>query len=412
MRTKLLLVISLLLVDGAAQAQLSGESKGNSVTGTEIKKGSRPKFGGVQLDFSISDGTGLNQQNYNNSLSLFFEPTWAIGKMWLRGTRFSTLSLSARFFLDRQLRGYNEGAYSEYSDNGLAVRCSNLQVATNGTIDPRQVQRCQYDSNYRWDYSDLWFTLRNPRIYTIPVVKINLNPSIRGIIPVSAESRYETMRFVLSGFLGANRAFLSDRISLGYTFGFTKYFHEYTTPGQARTGAPLQDALISNGYQYSDIAPTTVNFLTDPSHVGTIGGYNADFGFQHMFNASFDITSKLNLDVLYIIRNTYAYEAKCGLQEYGGVITDACANANAAAKVSNGVGTAGRGHSDTQILWITLGYQVFDWFNINVSWVNWAPLRKPDNSFRQGIISTNYDAYTNILIGTTFSIDKILGKFL
>lgn len=413
MRKQLLLVLGLLLIGGVASAQRgTGLSSGTSPTVGEVKKAGPPKLGGFQFDFSLYDDTGLNRENYNNGLSMYFEPTWAMGKLFFRDTRFSRLALAARFSIGRQFAGYDPGSYSEFSDNGFAVRCSNLQVAANGTVDPTLVRRCQYDASRRWDYSDLWFTLRNPRIYTIPTILVNLNPSIRGVVPTSAQSRYETLRFALTGYLGVNRLFLNDRISLGYTFGFTKYFHEYTTPGTIKSGSRLRDDMIANGYQYADVESTNLNFLSDPSRIGTIDGLNPDFSLSHMFDASFDITSKLNLDVLYVLRNGFAYEARCGLQEYGNVITDACANANTVAKTSNGVGTAGRAHKDSQIFWLTLSYQALDWLNVSVAWVTAAPLRKADNSYRQAIISTNYDAFTTISIGTTVTIDRLIGKFL
>ena len=73
-------------------------------------------------------------------------------------------------------------------------------------------------------------------------------------------------------------------------------------------------------------------------------------------------------------------------------------------------GSCNRTIRDSQVLWFTVGYQVLDWLNVSVAWINYAPLRKPDNSYRQGIVSVDYNAFTQISAGATITIDKLAGK--
>jgi hypothetical protein len=409
-KTQFVVALFLLGLGARVAHAQAGASVGSGAPTTEVKQEGPPRFYGLGLDFALFDGTGLNAVNYNNSLSMYFVPTWAAGHYFdpMRRTRFSTFTVSLRFALTRPLAGYDDANYSEYSDNGYAVRCSNLAPSSSGTVDPNQVRRCQYDSNFRWDPGDLWLSFSNPKIYQIPYALIDINPGVRLVFPTSLESRYQTMRLSATALLGASRRLLGDKLKFGYTFGFTKYFHEWTTPGESPDGAPLRDQLVTNGYEFSDIAPNTNSFLADPSRVGTIGGYNPDFGFTHYFTVDYAPTEKWSISLLYLLFDTFAYPAHLNNVGVGvGDTTNVEANCRTVSQ-----GPCGRGHKDTQVLWITVGYQVTDYLGLSLSWINWAPLRYPDNSYRQGVISTDYNAFTQVNFGATLSIEKLAGKFL
>jgi hypothetical protein len=392
-----------------ASADAPAPSGSSGTAAVELTKEAPTRFYGIGFDYYLADDSGLNSTNYNNDIGQYFLPSWSFGKVWFKGTRFNTMKLSGRFLLTRALSGYDEANYSQYSDNGYAVRCSNLTPSANGgTIDPSQVQRCQYSSNYRWDYSDIWLTLSNPKIYTVPYAKVDLNPSIRIILPTSLESRYQTLRLSLTGTLGLARSFLDGKIAIGYSFGFTKYFHQYTSPGVSQDGAPLQNTLVSQGLSTSDIAPTNANFLNDPSHVGTIGGYNPNYSFMHIISADVSPIDKLTITGLYILIDAFAYAAPCSYS-VNGVPYDLCSTGQAVAG-NSGSNILYVGHKDQQVFWLTVSYQVTDYLGLSVAWINWAPQRKPDGSIRQPFISTDYDAFTTVSIGATVSLEKAAAK--
>ncbi len=406
MQKQRFLLIALLATASPALADNPSGAPGGSI---EVKKEAPTRFYGFGLDFTMWDSTGLNAVNYSNSMAFLFEPSWNLGKVFFPGTRFSRLAIAGRWLINREFAGYDEAQYSQYSNNGYAVRCSNLTPSTNGgTVDPNAVNRCQYDSAYRTDQGDIWLTVKNPKIVTIPYAQININPSIRFVLPASAESRYQTMYFSMSPAIGANRSFFDGKLTVGYSFLFTKYFNQYTTPGQATDGAPLRDTLVSNNLQFADIAPTNANFLTDPSHVGTIGGYNPNYGFMHIFAVDVAPTDKLSISALYLLIDTFAYAAQCQYT-VNGQPYDLCTAGDQVAQ-NSGSNILRVGHKDSQVLWITVGYQVLDWLNINAAWINWAPQRKPDGSLRQPFISTNYDAFTSISLGATVTIEKAAAK--
>ena len=55
--------------------------------------------------------------------------------------------------------------------------------------------------------------------------------------------------------------------------------------------------------------------------------------------------------------------------------------------------------------WATINYQPWEWIGFSVAWINSSPMWKPDSTYRQGIISTDYNAFTTVSFGTSISID-------
>ncbi len=373
------------------------------------RAGEPDRFHGLSFDYSVYDESGLNAVNYKNAVTQYFEPGWEVGRAFFAGTRWERLTLAGRFALTRALKSYDPANYASFSDGGYAVRCSKLAVAQNGTVDPTQVRRCQYSSDYRWDYGDVRLTLSNPDLISLPL-GIHFDPAVRAIVPVSLESRYATLVTSATALLGFSRAFLGDSLTASYTFGATKHFHRYTTAGESQGGA-LPDALVTSGYGAADVQSTTANFLADPSRLGTLGDLNPSFGFLHYFEIDYS-RGRFNFSALYILIDTFSYAARCGPGQYGGVTTDPCANAGAVARGANGVGAAGRAIRDEQVLWLTAGFQLEDWIALSLSWINWAPLRFADNSYRQPFISTNYDAFTTVNLGFTISATKAAAHFI
>ena len=383
----------------------------STAAAAEVKKEERVRFYGFTLDYSIYDGSGLNGVNYSNSIDQYFMPSWNFGKLWFKGTRWERLGLGARFVLSHALAGYDDTAQSQFSDNGYAVRCSTIVPSSNGgTVDPSQVKRCEYGHNYRWDYGDILLTLRAPRIYTIPKALIHLNAAIAGTIPTSLESRYQTLRFALTPSLGVNRSFLSDKITVGYSFAFTKYFQDFTTPGLSKDGAALNNDLGLQGYGNVDISSNMVSYLADPSHEGTLGQRNANYGFRHIFSFDYAPLEKLTFSLIYILTDAFAYGVPCVLPTYGNVgNVDTCTNGDKVA-ANSGTNVLQVAHRDSQWFWATAGYQALDWLNVSIALITISPQRHPDGSLRQPFLSTDYAAYSTVSAGVTVSLDKAAAK--
>ncbi len=378
----------------AADTKAPGKAKGQALA-----------YGGFTIDYSISDSSTLNTLNYSNGLANYFEPAWAVGARYLKGTPFSKLSVSARVVLTDWLASYDPSTVTPGSDLGYAPRCSDIQQSSAGVTDPNSVQRCPTSANHRWLLDDTWLVLSDPGVYTIPGANIKVSPTVKLVLPTSLASQYATLRLTTGASVGLSRTFLGDKLKVGFTFGASKNFHGSTAPQLDSSGAPVSNGSVTGNYQLSDVTSDSADFYLDPSRQ-TPGGLNASWGMSEMLGLGYSPLKKLSFSALYVLLHSFSYDATASgcLVEAGGTMVDSCQNANDVAKSSNGVGTSGGvSISDTQVFWVTANYQLYPWVGISLAWITGSPLRHPDNSLRQPFISTDYNAFTQVSLGATFS---------
>ena len=398
----------------AVAVSLSGTASAQSL-GLSAKRGGAnqsPRFYGFAFDFTVSDGTGLNNigENYRNDLSFYFEPTWNYGKMFFRGTRMEGAHIAARFILTQNLAGTDDANFSGNTAAGPQGTCSNIIPGQGGVVDPTMVQYCNPPSaQRRVDYSDTWLTFRFPRIYTIPKIGVNVSPSVRFIFPSSAQSQMATMQTSITGFLGLGRPFWGGKVRAGYTFGFNKYFHRETT---AQIGSTATGDASSTGSNPSDgtVGAGISNFYLDPTsgRYGTTGNTNPNFTIQNILSLGVQAHAKVGIDLLYITVNTFGYSQPCDVT-VAGYTVNTCASGDAVAQASNSsINRPGR--RDSQVLWLAVNYSPLDYLTLTLAWINAAPMYNTNSTYRQGIISTNYDAFTTLSLGATVSIDGVADK--
>jgi hypothetical protein len=396
----------LTFLERPAAAQLD-----NALTGTTAEP-TGSALGGFDFELTLSDSSGLNAvgQNYRNELSTYFEPRWAIGDRLFGGSgALGKLTLSGRFVLTRALSGTGDDSFGGTVNSGPVAPCSNvLPSSEGGVIDPTQVRRCNPPSaDRRIDYSDLWLTAGLPRFATIPRTGLDLSTSLRLILPTSVQSRYATLRFGLTGTGGLSRAFFGDKLRLIYTLGVTKNFHAYSTPGiDAGPPGPAGDvgANPSGGLSGTGIS----NLYADPTRAGQ-GGFNVSFSLANSLSAHFDLSQRWSGDVLYLWTDAFTYGHRCQL-DLDGLALDSCATGAAVAGAS-GTDVAARGHKRGQVFWVTASYSFRPWLSFSLAWVNWAPREKPDTSYRQPFISTDYNAFTSVMLSATTSLEEIAKRW-
>jgi hypothetical protein len=365
------------------------------------------RFGGLMLDITLMDSSTLNLVNYNNQAVLYISPIWPVGRLFLQGTPFSRLTVSGRWVVTRNFAGYEPNTVSPNGDLGYSPRCSNIAQSTSGTIDPNSVRRCVADADYRITPGDVWLTVTNPSLYKIPVADIALTPSLRFILPTSYESSYATLLFGVTATMNLSRNLWNDQLTLSAAFGATKYFNRSTSPAADALTPDEVDGPVTANYRASQISSNSANFYVDPARAGS-GAMNPEFGLTQMVSVDYTPTAlpQLSFNAIYYWLHLFSYEATQCTIEVAGQPYDACAAADRVAKVSNGVGTAGRAVSDLQMFYLAANYQLNSWVGFTLSWTTWAPQRKPDNSTRQGFISTDYNAFTTVGLGATFSINR------
>jgi hypothetical protein len=399
---------------GAVETAYAGAGGQPTVSGS-VEDEKAPKqlpFYGLSFDFTVSDGTGLNSvgQNYRNDLAFYFEPSWAVGARFLKHTWAKTLTLAARFAVTQELSGTDDASFNGSSNAGPHGTCSNINPI-NGVVDPTQVGYCNPASNdRRADYSDLWLTVKMPRVYTIPKAEIAISPAVRFIFPTSMQSRFQTLVMGITPSLSLSRGFWKDRIHIGYGVGYTKNIHQSTIAGlDPKTGG---SAATDGSNPYDGAVGTSIsNFYADPSRVSSVGGFNVSQSVSQTFSGSIQITDKLGFDALYILVSPFTYvEGNYCTTMVNGQPYDLCGAGDSVAASSGS--TLNRGTKGmTQVLWLTLGYQALDWLNVSVAWINWAPTYYGNGSYRNGFISTDYNAFTTVQLGMTVTIDKLAQRF-
>jgi len=400
-----IVMVAFLMTLAGLQGSASAQSLG---LGVKQQSHQSPRFYGFSFDFTVSDGTGLNNigENYRNDLSFYFEPTWNYGKMFFHGTRMEGAHIAARFILTQNLAGTDDANFTGNTAAGPQGTCSNITPGQGGVVDPTMVAYCHpATADRRADYSDFWLTFRFPKIYTIPKIGVNISPSLRFVFPSSAQSQFATLQTSITGFLGLSRAFWGGKIRTGYTFGFNKFIHKdpYALLGStSQTGASTTGGNPNDGAAGAGIS----NFYLDPTRFNA--NVNPSYAIQNILSLGVQAHAKVGIDLLYITVNNFAYSQSCDVS-VGGYIVNTCTTGDAVA--SNSGSSLNRpGRRDSQVLWLAVNYSPLDYVTLTLAWINAAPMYYGNSTYRQGIISTNYDAFTTLSLGATVSLDGAADK--
>ncbi len=405
---RLLFGIGALGVVSTTAAPLRAQTSDQAVV--KAAEESEEEVGAFGLNVSISDGTGLNRvgQNYRNDLSLLFSPTWKIGRQVFRGSEtWKKLVLSGRFMTSRALAGTDPSSFSSVS-SGPVVPCSNPTPRDGGRIDPGDIKRCNPEpGSRRLDYSDVTLAASLPRFATVTPLGLALSATARVTLPISAQSRFQTLRLGVGGTGSVSRTVWGDRLRLGYSLGASKNFHEYTTAGlddpqgfRAReTGSNPNSGLAGVGIS---------NLYADPTRVGA-SGFNVSYSFSNSVNADLSLAERWSLDATYSWTDGFTYGHEC-VANVSGYVVDTCDSGDAVAS-NSGSKLRRRGHRKGQVFSVTASYALRDWMDLSLAWSTWAPRLKPDSSFRQGFISTDYNAFTTIFLSTTISVEELAARW-
>jgi hypothetical protein len=400
-------MLGLLVLAEAGPA--AAQSTGLTATAGKVEA---PKYYGLHFDLGVYDSSGLNfvGQNYYNAFSFYFEPSWSIGAQFasLRSGPLKNLTLAGRFIVTANVSGTDPAGFNGQANTTPIGGCSDLTARApngdpanqenGGVIDPTQVQRCNPAANSRRaDYSDFWLTLRAPSIYKIPKLGININPSLRFIFPASEQSRYATLVTSITPMLGLGRSFWKGRLRAGFIFGVNKNIHLSQTPKTLTGQGPTSEL---GGNTYSGLNGGRISEFGTRSDT-----VNTNFSLLSIISGGVQFSEKWSLDAFYIVSNAYAYDQPC-TETVAGMPVNLCANGDAVAS-SSGSRISRPGRRDFQTLWVSLGYQPWDYVGFSLSWINSAPMWNPDSSYRQGVFSFDYNGFTSVNLGLNVSIDSV-----
>jgi hypothetical protein len=209
--------------------------------------------------------------------------------------------------------------------------------------------------------SDLVLAYSYTNIVKDDVTSLGLSSGLRFVFPTGLASQRASL--LLAGQLPVILRGSWDWFSAGYTFTFTKYFHENSHPGQVK-----------------DITtPTCLNRESLDSELCFPGGYaNASFSLNNQFNVGFQATDDLSFAIAYGVGSVFTYDVNPD---------DEFTSENA---------DEGRGQRDAVGSAISASYQVNDYLALSLGTVSSMPAKSSDNSsFRFPFFQATADNFTS-----------------
>jgi hypothetical protein len=242
-----------------------------------------------------------------------------------------------------------------------------------------------------------------PRFATIPRVAVDVTGGARVVLPLSAQSRFATLRLGVAGNAGFGRGFLGGRVRASYSLGASKNFHAYSTSGLS-TDRDFAAAEIG-GNPSSGVAGVGIsNFYADPSRAGG-GGFATSYSFSNGLSATFPLYGKVGGAISYMWIDGFTYSHRC-MVSVGGQDVDTCAT-GAAVAANSGATTEARGHRRAQVFSLTADYDFRPWLGFSLAFTTWSPREKPDTSYRQPFVSTDYNAFTSVVLSATLPVETV-----
>ncbi|MFH2008867.1 MAG: hypothetical protein ABI333_19925 [bacterium] len=399
-----LLILPLLLVLPPAVRAAEPE---DALEGTVTKKVSSTKKVPLQgfslrLGYRLSTGLNFEPDNASLDMSYQFKLGWAIGARFAPKSWLKHFTASLRLNLSHQPAGSNPYYRTGNTDPSYRLAMSDeVPIGDTGyflsqggvAAVPRTV-----DGNPRTArVSDLMLTFQHGELYKIPKVGIAFDGLIRFMFPTSVSSRNATMFFAMTFALGASRTFkfkagkVKQSLMLGYTFGFSKYFHEYKT-GKV---VPIEQDFTLEG---ATIEETLAN-------VGI--SRNPDYAFSNDFFITYGIYKGVSLTLSYGLLSYRTYKFDCDPIQYNindpGAFDDICAN-NRELNPS----ITDTGWRDMHGFSATLSYQPLPYLGFMLMLATQAPQRMPNSSsIQQPFLVTNRNGYSSLMLTMYLTLDKL-----
>jgi hypothetical protein len=393
-------VLLVMAMPSIAQAQ----SKADPLEGTLSQKvGKKDPFYGLGMRLGLRMGTGVNMEPEaaHLDLSYQFKLTWKFGKLITKKGWAKLLNFSMRINLNHQPVGSSSLYRTGDTDSNIALNASEtLPIADAGgllQLDNDALARTVDGAPRTARVSDLLFTVAHGKLYKIPKAGIVFNGLVRVMLPTSVRSRSSTMYFALTGALGASRTLsfkagkVKQSVTLGYTFGISKYFHAWKTS----TLDTREDGFTIQGIE-----------VDDPFH-GQLTTVNPSYAFSNDFFVTYGFYKGLSLTLSYglLSYRTYDFD-KCEIPYNSadpGVTTNVC---NTAEELIDGYEPVG--WRDFHGFSASLSYSPLPYLGLQLVMATQTPQRKPSTTaFYQPFFQTNRNGYTSIMLTAYLTLEKL-----
>jgi hypothetical protein len=233
-------------------------------------------------------------------------------------------------------------------------------------------------------FEDIWLDLGYKKVYTIPVAKVDITPSLRLVLPTSKAARAESLVMGVGPGFGLKRSFKLPwkkmSVDLSYSFRYIKHFNQNTT-------VQLDGQPISGCVGLPDSGNCGAGLQT--------GDMSVNHQFQNLFVADLNITDKLSFEAFVGFFNKLAYSPpdatliingqpyKLGPEEYNNVI-----------------------HRASIWYLFELAYQFHPTTKVGLGISTWASQLAPDSTYRAPFINRA----TEFMLSTTVALDQVVAR--
>jgi len=238
---------------------------------------------GFDLEVSIASSSGVyfTREAYTNTLSLAFDPSFAIGRRFFEGRWLEALTLGVHLPVEIELTGADPRFRGRgFRTAGLIDTPEQAPIAEAQVPPPGQISGAAADPVL---LGDTWLGITHGKLFEIPRAKINFGAGLRAVLPTSAASRNAGLITAASVGIFADRAF--GPASVGYSVRPTKYFFTRSSPAIK----PLNQPVLVNGQEIM------------PEVADSTGTFNPDWGIVHGLNAGVDLPADLSVSASYLL---------------------------------------------------------------------------------------------------------------
>jgi len=248
-----------------------------------ITKSGPLRLRGFDLELSLTNSSGVYfaPEAYTNTLSLSFDPSFALGRRFFEGRWLAPLNVSAHVPIEIELTGsdprFRARGFRSASliDTPEQVPIAQAQTPPSGMISGA--------GNEPALLGDTWLGVSHSKLFTVPVAKVVFGAGLRAVLPTSSASRNAGLVTAASIGLFLDRTV--GPVSVGYTVRPTKYFFTRSSPSIKGIG----ETVVVNGKEEPVYRPVST------------GAFNPDWGIVHGLNASVDLPMSLGLSASYLL---------------------------------------------------------------------------------------------------------------
>lgn len=349
-------------------------------------------FGSLSI-WDVSGVTG-DAESYENQLAFVLSPQLSLGKVWKGAPALAArLTLAAEISLGVELAG-NDARFrgAQFSSPaGTPGGAESLAINAQGQITDAPSGQVEGTSR-RALLSDLWLGLSQPKLYRIPVLKVDLGGRLAMILPTSTASQASGLYASPGLGLTLSRALFRERLNLGYSLRYSHYLYRYTTnDSQALGGEVLVNGRPEPLYQ--------------PSRGTTL---NPNFAVINELWLDAKLVAGLSVSASYSLINTFTHTLS-DLDLEGVPSADPCAHGQAVAAATGGEVTAcgERAQRDAHWFRVHLTYQALAQLGISAGLSTFQPVRHEGSGVSNPFIQTTPTAnYTTLELGLRLEFEE------